>query len=118
MRTSKIFRWALYILGGLIAGILLIAIVLAFVPITVDLSEYKGAVESAASLALGRSVKVDDKIIIATSLQPFFSLEGLRIGNPANFQAGDFLYCFAMPGCDQFRADGITTPALPYNRLV
>ena len=91
MRTSKIFRWALYILGGLIAGILLIAIVLAFVPITVDLSEYKGAVESAASLALGRSVKIDDKIIIATSLQPFFSLEGLRIGNPANFQAGDFL---------------------------
>jgi len=91
MRISKFFRWALYILGGLIAGLLLIAVVLALVPITVDLSEYKGAVESAASLALGRSVKVDDKIIIATSLQPFFSLEGLRIGNPEGFQAGDFL---------------------------
>jgi uncharacterized protein involved in outer membrane biogenesis len=91
MRATKFFRWVLYILGGLIAGILLILVVLAFVPITIDLSDYKGAVESAASLALGRTVKVDDKIIIATSLQPYFSLEGLRIGNPASFQTGDFL---------------------------
>jgi uncharacterized protein involved in outer membrane biogenesis len=57
----------------------------------VDLSEYKGAVESTASLALGRTVKVDDKIVIETSLQPYFSLEGLRIGNPKSFQGGDFL---------------------------
>ncbi len=77
--------------GGLIASLFLIIIILAFIPITVDLSEYKGAVESAATLALGRTVKVDDKIVIATSLQPYFSLEGLRIANPKGFQAGDFL---------------------------
>jgi uncharacterized protein involved in outer membrane biogenesis len=91
MRVSKIIRWLLYILGGFIAVIILILVFLAFVPITIDLSEHKGAVESAATLALGRGVHVDDKIIIATSLQPYFSLEGLRIANPEGFQAGDFL---------------------------
>ncbi|MDJ0817557.1 MAG: AsmA family protein [Desulfobacterales bacterium] len=91
MRASKIFRWILYVVGGLIAGLIILLVVLAFVPITIDLSEYKGTVESAASLALGRPVKVDDKIVIATSLQPYFSLEGLRISNPEDFQTGDFL---------------------------
>ena len=86
MRVSKVFRWILYVFGGLIAAIILTLVVLAFVPLTIDLSDYKRPVESAATLALGRTVKVDDKIVIATSLQPYFSLEGLRIGNPDGFQ--------------------------------
>ncbi len=73
--------------SGIIAVIIMIGIVRVFGPITIDLSEYKGAVESAANLALVRSVYVDDKIIIATSRQPYFSLEGLRIANPEGFQA-------------------------------
>jgi len=91
MRVSKPLRWILYILGGLIAGLLLIIVLLATIRIPIDLTNYKGPVESAASLALGRSVKVDDKIVISTSLQPIFSLEGLRISNPKNFDKGDFL---------------------------
>lgn len=91
MRVSKLIRWILYILGGIIAGIILILIVLAFVPITIDLSEHKGMVESAATMALGRSVQIDDKIIITTSLQPYFSFARLRIANLDGFQAGDFL---------------------------
>ena len=91
MRVSKFFRWVLYIFGMLIGGILLILVVLALVPVKIDLSEYKGAVESAATLALERTVKVDDKIVIATSLQPYFILEGLRVANPKGFQTGDFL---------------------------
>ena len=91
MRPSRFFRWVLYILGGLIAGILLILVVLAFVPIKIDLSEHKGALEAAATRALGRTVKVEDKIVITTSLQPYLSLEGLHIGNPKGFQDGDFL---------------------------
>ncbi len=68
MHIFKYLRWVLYVVGGLIAGILLILVILAFVPISIDLSDYKGAVESAATLALGRTVKVDNKIIIATEL--------------------------------------------------
>ena len=91
MRVSKPLRWILYIVGGLIASLLLIIILLATIRIPVDLSSYKGVVESAASLALGRTVNVDDRIVITTSLQPIFSLEGLRISNPKGFEKGDFL---------------------------
>ena len=91
MRISKPLRWILYTLGGLITCLLLIIILLATIRIPIDLSNYKGPVESAASLALGRRVEVDDKIVISTSLQPIFSLEGLRISNPNNFEKGDFL---------------------------
>ena len=38
------------------------------------------------AMALGRSVKVEDKIVITTSLQPYLSLEGLQIGNPKGFR--------------------------------
>ena len=88
-------------------GILLILIILTIVPITIDLSEHKVAVEAAATRALGRSVKVEDKVAITTSLQPYLSLEGLRIGNPKGFQDGDFL---------QVKNAGIQVRVLPLLR--
>jgi uncharacterized protein involved in outer membrane biogenesis len=91
MRISKPLRWILYFLGGLAAALLLIVILLSIIRIPIDLSSYKGPVESAASLALGRTVKIDDKIVITTSVRPIFSLEGLRIYNPKGFEKGDFL---------------------------
>lgn len=91
MAVPKPLRWILYIVGGLIASLLIILILLAVVRIPIDLSKHKGVVESAASLALGRTVSVDDKIVVSTSLQPLFSIEGLRISNPKGFEAGDFL---------------------------
>ncbi len=91
MRVSKPLRWILYVMGGLIASLLLVILLLAVIRIPIDLSSYKGVVESAASLALGRTVKVDDRIVITTSLRPIFSLEGLRISNPKGFEKGDFL---------------------------
>jgi len=91
MNSSKFLRWILYLAGSVIAGLILILIFLAFVRISVDLSGYKGVVEAAASKALGRTVQIDEKMLITTSLQPIFSLEGLRIGNPEGFETGDFL---------------------------
>jgi uncharacterized protein involved in outer membrane biogenesis len=91
MPVSKPIRWILYILGGLIASLLLIVILLAIIRIPINLSSQKDLVESTASLALGRTVKIDDKIVITTSVRPIFSLEGLRISNPKGFEKGDFL---------------------------
>lgn len=91
MRVAKPLRWFLYIVGGVIAGLLLTLILLATIRIPVDLSSYKGPVELLASRAMGRTVKVDEKIVITTSLRPIFSLEGLRISNPKGFTKGDFL---------------------------
>lgn len=70
MRVSKPLRWILYILGGLIASFLLIIILLSIIRIPIDLSSHKGLVESAESLALGRSVKIDERIVITTSVRP------------------------------------------------
>lgn len=91
MNNSRFVRWILYFVGSLIVTLLFILIVLAFVRISVDLSRFKGLVEAAATQALGRTVEIDEKIVITTSLRPVFSLEGLRIGNPESFEPGDFL---------------------------
>ena len=91
MRVSKSLRWVLYIVGGFIAALLLIIILMSIIRIPIDLSRQRGMVASAASLALGRTVYIDDKIEVSTSLRPVFSLEGLRISNPKNFEEGDFL---------------------------
>jgi uncharacterized protein involved in outer membrane biogenesis len=91
MRISKPVRWILYVVGGLMASLFLMLVFLAFVRISIDLSNHKSIVEKAASLALDRTVKVDDKIVISTSLRPIFSLGGLLISNPKGFQEGDFL---------------------------
>jgi len=91
MAVSKILRSSLYVVGGLIALALLTIAVLAFLRIPIDLSSHKGLVESTASFALGRTVKVDDRIVITTSLRPTFIMEGLRIENPKGFAPGDFL---------------------------
>ncbi len=91
MRVSKSLRWVLYIVGGFIAALLLILILLSIIRIPIDLSSQRKMVESAASLALGRTVNIDGKIEVSTSLRPVFSLEGLRVSNPKNFEAGDFL---------------------------
>ncbi len=91
MRVSKSLRWVLYMVGGFIAAPLLILILLSIIRIPIDLSSQRGMVSSAASLALGRTVNIDDKIVVSTSLRPVFLLEGLRISNPKSFEEGDFL---------------------------
>ncbi len=90
MGLARILRWCAYVVGGLIAIIILILAVLAFVQIPVDLTAHKGAVEAVASRALGRTVKIDGNIGVTTSLWPVFDMGGLRIGNPKGFAAEDF----------------------------
>jgi len=90
MSLPKGLRWGLYIVGGLTALLILILAVLALVQIPIDLTKHKGLVESVATRAVGRTVKVDAKIGVTTSLWPVFTLKGLRVSNPKGFQAGDF----------------------------
>ena len=92
MSLPKPLRWALYIVGGLTAVLILILAILALVQIPIDFTKHKGLVESVATRAAGRTVKVDEKIAVTTSLWPAFTLEGLRIANPKGFQAGDFAH--------------------------
>ncbi|MGD8703320.1 MAG: AsmA family protein [Desulfosarcina sp.] len=91
MRVSKSLRWVIYLVGGFIAALLLILILLSIIRIPIDLSSQVEIVESVASLALGRTVNIDDRIVVSTSLRPVILIEGLRISNPKNFEEGDFL---------------------------
>lgn len=90
MRLPKILRWIAYVMGGLVAVLVVVLAVLALVQIPIDLTTHKGAVEAVASRILDRPLRIDGKIQVTTSLWPAFEIEGVRLGNPKGFQAGDF----------------------------
>lgn len=72
------------ILGLAVTALLLVSLL----RIPIDLSPYKPLIESAASKALGREVKVDGDITVTTSLWPYFEIQNLRISNPPGFIDG------------------------------
>jgi uncharacterized protein involved in outer membrane biogenesis len=78
----------LTVAGG-VALFLLAGVVVSLFAIPIDMSDYKGLVESTASKALGRTVTVDGSIIVTTSLWPAFEMQGMRISNPGGFETGD-----------------------------
>lgn len=90
MGSGKLLRRVAYVVGGLIGLLLIVVIVLTLVRIPIDLTAHKGLVESTAGSFLNRTVRVDGTIGVTTSLWPVFQMDGLRIGNPEGFQAGDF----------------------------
>ncbi len=73
------------VLGLTVSAVLLVSLL----RIPIDLSPYRPLIESTASKALGREVKVDGDITVTTSLWPYFEIQNLRIGNPPGFPAGD-----------------------------
>ena len=90
MPLPKTIRQILYALVGLVALLLVLLLILTLVQIPIDLTGYKGIVEAAASRAVGRTIKIDGKIQVTTSLWPSFQMQGLRITNPKGFQTDNF----------------------------
>ncbi len=60
-------------------------VVVSTLRIPIELSSYKPLIESSASKALGRRVKLDGDITVTTSLWPYFEIRSLRISNPPGF---------------------------------
>lgn len=77
-------------LFALLALLILALLVVTLLRIPLDLSRYKPMAEEVLSEALGRHVNIDGKVVVTTSLWPYFELEGLHIANPARFPEGDF----------------------------
>jgi len=77
-------------LFALVALLILALLVVTLLRIPLDLSRYKPMAEETLSEALGRRVNIDGKVVVTTSLWPYFELEGLHIANPTEFPAGDF----------------------------
>jgi uncharacterized protein involved in outer membrane biogenesis len=90
MRLPRLIRWLMWMVAGMIGLVVSLIVFLAFVRIPVDLTGQKNMLEWAASRSLGRRVAIDGKIIVSTSLWPSFQSEGVRLGNPEDFNAGDF----------------------------
>jgi uncharacterized protein involved in outer membrane biogenesis len=120
-KTGGFMRPVLLWLGGLIALLVVTALVLSLVRLRIDLSGYKGAAEATASAALGRKVRIDGEIIVTTSLWPYFEIQGMRIANPDDFEAGDLAHMnlaritVSLPALmerklhvKQFQVDGLT----------
>ena len=88
-KQGGFLRTLLALFGGLIALIVIAALVVSLIKIPINVSSYKGLVESTASDALGRTVKVDGDMTVTTSLWPYFEIQGIRIANPEGFEKGD-----------------------------
>ncbi len=87
----KILRWLFAIVLGTIICIALFLVIVTTFAIPVEITRFKAPLEDIASKWLGRPVQIEGSIVVATSLNPAFTLKGLRIQNPQNFEQKDFL---------------------------
>jgi uncharacterized protein involved in outer membrane biogenesis len=82
MRVVKITLWGL--------GLAVLLALLGTAYLLVYLERNKALVESVASEALGREVRIDKGISLRWSMRPAITLQGLWIGNPA-WARGEYL---------------------------
>lgn len=75
MKILKITLWGL--------GLVVLLALLGTAYLLVYLDRNKALVESAASEALGREVRIDQGISLRWSMRPTITLQGLWVGNPA-----------------------------------
>lgn len=87
----KILRWLFAIVLGTILSIALFLVIVTAFAIPVELTRFKTPLEDIATKWLGRPVQIEGSVVVATSLKPAFTLKGLRIQNPQNFDQKDFL---------------------------
>ncbi len=72
-------------------GLLLVLVLFAGVAyFAVYLNSHKGLLEAAASRALGRQIKVEDRVTMVWSMPPQIGLDGVWIANPTWAQGGYF----------------------------
>jgi uncharacterized protein involved in outer membrane biogenesis len=90
MSFPKAIRWLLFGTAGLIGLLLALLLILSFVRIPINLEGQKGLIESIATEAIDRQVRINGTIQVTTSLWPVFIIEDVHVKNPENFETGDF----------------------------
>lgn len=88
---KKLLRWLIGILLTVVVIVVALLAVVSVFQIPIDLSRFKEPVEVLASKALNRQVRIEKSIVISTSLNPYFTIGGLRIENPEGFTTDHFL---------------------------
>ena len=79
------------VVGGLFVLLMGAIIACTLIGITVDLSGLRSSVETAATRALGRKVKISGPVVFKFSTWPYIDLRGLQIANPPGSAAPIFL---------------------------
>jgi uncharacterized protein involved in outer membrane biogenesis len=88
---KTLFRWLFRTVLFVVLLVILLVVTVTLLKIPIDLTIFKGPVETLVSKALKRPVNIDQSIVISTSLNPVFTLRGLRIGNPDGFSQETFI---------------------------
>jgi len=88
----KFLRWAGLTVVALV--FLVAAGVGGFVAlgIPIELSRFKAPVEQAATLALGRKVRIDGAVSLAPSLEPTLQIEGVHVANADGWSEPDLIF--------------------------
>lgn len=88
----RIIRLIMGLLVSLIMLVIATLAVVAIFRIPIDLTRFKEPLENIVSEAIGRPVQIEDSIVISTSLEPYITVQGLRIDNPKDFRTDTFLF--------------------------
>lgn len=88
---KTLFRWLFKTIFAVLLCIVVFLMAVTFLQIPVNLTRFKAPIEEVVSKALKRPVRIDDSIIISTSLKPVFTLRGLRIENTDKFTEKNFI---------------------------
>ncbi|WP_136809014.1 AsmA family protein [Desulfosediminicola flagellatus] len=88
---KTLFRWLFRTFFALLLCVIIFVIAVTFLQIPVNLTRFKTPIEDLASKALKQPVRIDDSIIISTSLKPVFTLRGLRVENTDKFTEKNFV---------------------------
>src|SRR5210317_441173 len=88
---KTLFRWLFRTVLFVVLLVILLVATVTLLKIPIDLTVFKGTVETLVSKAIKRPVSINQSIVISTSLNPVFTLKGLRIGNPDGFTQETFI---------------------------
>ncbi|MEE9158516.1 MAG: AsmA family protein [Gammaproteobacteria bacterium] len=91
MKFLKFLRWAAITIGIVLGVLLAASAAVILLGISINLNPIRGAVETAASEALDRNVRIEGPIELIPTLWPILEVHGLWIGNPRDWEAGEFV---------------------------
>ncbi|MGI9571066.1 MAG: AsmA family protein [Desulfobulbia bacterium] len=88
---KKLLSWLMGLFLGLLLLIVVLVVVVSFLQIPIDLTRFKEPIETLATKGLGRPVRIENSIVMSTSLKPYVTLQGLIIDNPPGFKTAEFM---------------------------
>ena len=85
------FRRLIKVITAIIAIALIVLVILVFAGVTIDLSKFRGAVETSIEAAIGREVSIDGPVYLEFSNWPAIDIEDVKLANIENASSPDML---------------------------